>query len=83
MRGHHDSTAKYWEALSTFESRDYVDSWFKGRHGRHLNARAAYAITACFIQGREYFDAAATAATSVRPLLLYYGVLEINELPLS
>lgn len=79
MRDHRDSAAIYWETLSTFESRDYVESWFNSRHGRHLNARAAYAITACFIQGREYFDAAATAATSVRPLLLYYGVLAMSR----
>ncbi|SEC38493.1 YaaC family protein [Rhodobacter sp. 24-YEA-8] len=65
----------YWETLSMFESRDYVEAWFHNRHGRQLNARGAQSINTCFIQGREYFDAAAVAATSVRPLLLYYGVL--------
>lgn len=65
----------YWETLSMFESRDYVETWFHNRHSRQLNARSAQSINTCFIQGREYFDAAAASATSVRPLLLYYGVL--------
>ncbi len=67
----------YWETLSMFESRDYVGLWYRERHGRQLNARNANAVTTCFIQGRQYFEAAASAATSVRPLLLYYGVLSM------
>lgn len=51
--------------------------WFHSRHNRQLNARAAQSISTCFIQGREYFDAGASAATCVRPLLLYYGVLSM------
>ena len=71
------SNHAYWETLSTFESRDHVEAWFYSRHGRQLNARGAQSINTCFIQGREYFDAAAASATSVRPLLLYYGVLSM------
>lgn len=71
------SNHSFWETLSAFESRDYVEAWFHGRHGRQLNARGAQSINTCFIQGREYFDAAVGAASSVRPLLLYYGVLSM------
>jgi YaaC-like Protein len=69
----------HWEALSMFESRDYIESSYRRRHGRQLNARDANAVATCFIQGREYFEAAIQSATSVRPLLIYYGVLSMSR----
>lgn len=60
-----------------FESRDYIVRWYQERHSRQVNARNSHAITTCFIQGREYFEAASSSSTSVRPLLLYYGVLSM------
>lgn len=68
-----------WEALSVFESHDYVGKWYKGRHGRILNATRTREIISCFTQGREYFASAKVAASSVRPLLLYYGALSLGR----
>jgi YaaC-like Protein len=68
-----------WERLSLFESHDFVDSWYSKRNGRSLNSQRVKEITSCFAQGREYFSSAANAAKSVRPLLLYYGVLSLSR----
>lgn len=68
-----------WEELSIFESHDYVGKWYDARHGRSLNAVRTREIASCFTQGREYFASAKSAATSVRPLLLYYGVLSLSR----
>lgn len=68
-----------WEELSLFESHDYVGKWYSTRHGRTLNASRIREIVSCFAQGREYFVSAKSAAASVRPLLLYYGVLSLSR----
>lgn len=68
-----------WEKVSVFESHDFVGKWYRGRHGRTLNAIRTREIASCFTQGREYFTSAKIAATSVRPLLLYYGVLSLSR----
>lgn len=70
---------KHWQTLSRFESHDYVIGWYQKRHNRSLNAARTKEITSCFSQGREYFVSAADAAMSVRPLLLYYGVLALSR----
>ena len=62
-----------------FESRDFVGHWYFTEHGRELSAKNANAITASFIQGREYFKASDLSGTNVSPLLLYYGVLSISR----
>lgn len=72
-------TNGYWDTLSMFESRDFVACWYKKKHNRDLNTGECQAITTCFSQGREYFDAAGSAGISVRPLLLYYGVLSMSR----
>jgi hypothetical protein len=70
---------RVWEELSVFESQDFVGKWYNTRHGRTLNATRKRDITSCFSQGREYVLSASNAATSVRPLLLYYGVLSLSR----
>jgi len=70
---------KIWEELSLFESHDYVGKWYSDRHGRVLNAGRIRELASCFAQGREYFASATGSATSVRPLLLYYGVLSLSR----
>lgn len=69
----------YWQSLSCFESHDFVEQWYKKAHGRKPNAAKISQINACFTQGREYFSNAATSAMSVKPLLLYYGVLSLSR----
>lgn len=66
-----------WRELSLFESHDYVQSWYRKRHERSLNAARTREITSCFAQGRAYFDSARAASVTVKPLLLYYGVLAL------
>lgn len=67
------------EALSCFESHDYVGRWYRDRHSRELSAERIREITSCFSQGREYFASGAGAGTSVRPLLLYYGIVALSR----
>ena len=61
----------HWQSLSRFESYDFVARWYKKAHQRKSSAVKVSQINACFIQGREYFSNAASAAMSVKPLLLY------------
>ena len=68
-----------WQRLSLFESHDYILAWYHRRYRRNLNARKTRAVTSCFSQGREYFSSAKRSATSVKPLLLYYGVLSLSR----
>ncbi len=69
----------HWQSLSLFESYDYVARWYKKAHQRKPNSAKVSQINACFIQGREYFSNAASSAMSVKPLLLYYGVLSLSR----
>lgn len=69
----------HWKSLSRFESHDFVQKWYKKAHGRTLNATKTKQINACFSQGAEYFENAKDASMSVKPLLLYYGVLSISR----
>lgn len=71
--------SKPWERLSLFESHDFILVWYKNRHGRSLNSQRIKEITSCFVQGREYFLSASTASISVRPLLIYYGLLALSR----
>lgn len=68
---------KEWDRLSLFESHDFVKAWYQQKNARSLNSQQVKEITSCFTQGREYFASAQSAAISVRPLLLYYGVLAL------
>ena len=68
-----------WAEVSLFESFDYVQSWYKWKHGTRPRPAKTSQINAFFAQGREYFRNAATADLSVKPLLLYYGVLSLSR----
>ena len=63
-----------WRELSVYQSHDLVRKKFADKHERHLSAAGSREIVSFFSQGREYFEAAATAGMLVKPLLLYYGV---------
>ena len=66
---------KYWKAISRFESHDFVANWYRKAHERDANAAKVGQINACFAHGREYFRNAGHSDMSVKPLLLYYGIL--------
>ena len=68
-----------WHEITRFESHDLVQSWYETTHGRKPNAAKTSQINAFFTQGREYFTNAASADMSVKPLLLYYGVLSLSR----
>ena len=68
-----------WHAISRFESYDLVKAWYKETHGREPNNAKISQVNAFFSQGREYFRNAVFADLSVKPLLLYYGVLSLSR----
>ena len=65
----------HWKSISRFESHDFVARWYRKAHGRKASAAKVGQINACFAHGREYFRNAERSDMSVKPLLLYYGVL--------
>ena len=69
----------FWQSLFSFESFDFVDRWYQKAHKRKPSAAKISQINACFIQGHEYFSNAALSAMSVKPLLIYYGVLSLSR----
>jgi hypothetical protein len=71
---HHSQT---WSTLFNYEARDLIRRRFKERHGGEANAGLAREISCNLAQGREYFRSAASADQISKPLLLYYGVLNL------
>ena len=74
-----DMATDYWQRVSLFESFDYVRSWYRREHGKTVNSEKTRQVNAFFTQGREYFRNASLANLSVKPLLLYYGVLSLSR----
>lgn len=68
-----------WHQVSLFESHDYVRTWYETEHGKRPNAAKTTQVTSFFSQGREFFRNASRADMSVKPLLLYYGVLSLSR----
>ena len=68
-----------WHRISRFESYDFVKSWYKVTHQKPPASAKVSQVNAMFTQGHEYFRNAATADMSVKPLLLYYGVLSLSR----
>ena len=68
-----------WHNISRFESYDLAKSWYQQTHQRQMNAAKTRQVNAFFIQGREYFKSASSSDLSVKPLLLYYGVLSLSR----
>ena len=65
----------HWNTISRFESHDFVAKWYRKAHRRSASSAKVGQINACFAHGREYFRNAVGSEMSVKPLLLYYGVL--------
>ena len=65
----------HWKSIARFVSHDFVAKWYCLAHGRKASAAKVAQINACFAHGREYFRNAERSEMSVKPLLLYYGVL--------
>ncbi|MCH8951544.1 MAG: hypothetical protein IID49_05380 [Proteobacteria bacterium] len=69
--------SKNWELLANFESFELVTREYTARHGRKPNIRHAREIAAPFSHARSYFRSAHSAEPTVKPLLLYYGVVSL------
>lgn len=67
------------QRLLGFESRELVDAFSSGLHGRSLNARQARSIVSSFRQGRMLFESAAVTETLARPITQFYGVSAISR----
>ena len=65
----------HWKTISRFESHDFVANWYLKAHGKAAKAEKVRQVNACFAHGRECFRNAGRSEMSVKPLLLYYGVL--------
>lgn len=68
-----------WNGLLEFETRDLVYQFFQRKFSREASAGKIKEITSNFIQGREYFVNAERANFTVKPLLLYYGVMALSR----
>lgn len=68
-----------WETLANFESFELVKREYALRHGRTPNTTHARELAAPFTHARSYFIAARGADRTVKPLLLYYGVLSLSR----
>ncbi|WP_313817721.1 YaaC family protein [Cupriavidus sp.] len=70
---------KRWEQLKNYESFELVKKDYFERHGRTPNTAHAREIAAAFAHSRSYFMAAQDAEQTVKPLLLYYGVVSLSR----
>jgi hypothetical protein len=68
-----------WNFLREFESKDLVKRYINKKYDYELNSSKAYEITSAFKQGRSYFDSVKIADISVKPLLLYYGIVSLSR----
>jgi hypothetical protein len=68
-----------WNFLREFESKDLVKRYIKKKYDYELNSSKAYEITSAFKQGRSYFESVKVADISVKPLLLYYGIVSLSR----
>lgn len=68
-----------WHFLREFESKDLVKRYIKKKNNYELNSTKAYEIISAFKQGRNYFESAKIADISVRPLLIYYGIVSLSR----
>lgn len=70
---------KIWNALCQFQTHDLVRRRYLQKHEVEADPQKAREISACFIQGQEYFASATAADETVRPLLLYYGIQSLSK----
>lgn len=77
--GETDLLSKQWETLANYESIELVRRDYQSRHGRTPNTTHAREIAAPVSHARAYFRSAKNAEQTVKPLLLYYGVISLSR----
>jgi len=68
-----------WQKLMNYQSSELVKKSYLEKYNLELNSGKAQEISIIFTQARYYFDAASLADRSIKPLLLYYGVLSLSR----
>jgi hypothetical protein len=70
---------RQWEIIANYESFELIKRAYETRHGRTPGTRHAREIAAPFSHARSYFRSAVDAELTVKPLLLYYGVVSLSR----
>lgn len=68
-----------WELIANYESYELIKDDYNRLHGRTPNTQHAREIAAPFSHARSYFRSARGAELTVKPLLLYYGVVSLSR----
>lgn len=68
-----------WHFLREFESKDLLKRYFKTNYDYDIGSTKAEEILSAFKQGRSYFESAKSADVSVKPVLLYYGIVSLSR----
>jgi hypothetical protein len=68
-----------WHFLREFESTELVKQCIKDKYGYSISTAKSKEIASAFTQGREFFKTALEADLSVKPILLYYGILALSR----
>jgi len=68
-----------WHYLREFESKEIIKRFILNKYSYNISTEKAIEINSAFIQGREYFTSSQDADISVRPLLLYYGIVSLSR----
>jgi hypothetical protein len=68
-----------WDVIANYESFELIKRDYEARHGRTPSTAHAREIAAPFTQARSYFRSAREAELTVKPLLLYYGVVSLSR----
>jgi YaaC-like Protein len=71
--------ARHWELIANYESYELVKRDYERRHGRTPGTAHAREIAAPFSHARSYFRSARAAELTVKPLLLYYGIVSLSR----
>lgn len=64
-----------WQQILNYQSYDIISTSYSNRHKKKISAKKINEIASNFIQAREYFLNTQKSSFSVKPLLLYYGVV--------
>ena len=73
------NTARDWELIANYESYELIKGAYERLHGRTPGTQHAREIAAPFSHARSYFRSARGAELTVKPLLLYYGVVSLSR----
>lgn len=68
-----------WRILSNYESVELILKMYSRCHNEEISRGHAREIASAFVHARSYFSAAATSNITIKPLILYYGVMALSR----